>query len=259
MNLRPGRQRLRIMAFRPIQTGVSRSGRRRTLYEIEADRGVIAHDALVLLPNVRHEKIPPITPTGPAKYNPDGRRTRPSSNSAARMKHSAGSPFPQSFARPRNQANSNPDDRAHKPGDHYQYACAMQERMSNRPTAADADARPHVALLQLEADIEDFRHGVASAFDKTPPVWMAETDCCPTRAFGIHSADVIGVECMIGMIERYGPFEHQGRTTALFDRAIDRPFGSEVGRAHSHEYWLKPCRSGPPVLAARQPRQIGGL
>ena len=35
----------------------------------------------------------------------------------------------------------------------------------------------------------------------------------PTETIAVHSANVVGVRHMIGMIERYGPFERVGYTT----------------------------------------------
>lgn len=43
--------------------------------------------------------------------------------------------------------------------------------------------------------------------------WMAERDIWPTETIAVHSANVVGVRHMIGMIERYEPFERVGYAT----------------------------------------------
>lgn len=48
---------------------------------------------------------------------------------------------------------------------------------------------------------------------RTLVYWMAEHDCWPSEAISVHSANVVGVDYMLGMIERYGPFERVGHTT----------------------------------------------
>lgn len=43
--------------------------------------------------------------------------------------------------------------------------------------------------------------------------WMAENDTWPTESISVHSANVVGVDYMVGMIERYSPLNRVGRTT----------------------------------------------
>ena len=49
--------------------------------------------------------------------------------------------------------------------------------------------------------------------------WMAETNCWPSKSISIHSANIVGVEYMVGMIKRYGPFEKVGGLGHVFRRA----------------------------------------
>jgi hypothetical protein len=37
-------------------------------------------------------------------------------------------------------------------------------------------------------------------------LWMAEHDCWPPQGIRIHSANVVGVRRMLGVIDRYGPY-----------------------------------------------------
>jgi hypothetical protein len=57
--------------------------------------------------------------------------------------------------------------------------------------------------------------------------WMCEHNCWPTEAITIHSANVVAVKYMLGMLQRYGPFiSDRGRWTTWttrFVRASDTP------------------------------------
>jgi hypothetical protein len=44
-------------------------------------------------------------------------------------------------------------------------------------------------------------------------LWMAENDHWPTNTIAVHSANPVGVDYMLGVITRYGPFIRDGRTT----------------------------------------------
>jgi hypothetical protein len=71
----------------------------------------------------------------------------------------------------------------------------------------------------------------------------------PTHAITIHSPNVVGVDYMIGMIERYGPFERVGTqardssgapiVTVVRQRDNDeRQLASCCGVKHRDSYWL---------------------
>jgi two-component sensor histidine kinase len=40
-------------------------------------------------------------------------------------------------------------------------------------------------------------------------LWMAENDIWPSESLNIHSGNVVGVQYMTGVVERYGPFERE--------------------------------------------------
>jgi hypothetical protein len=70
-----------------------------------------------------------------------------------------------------------------------------------------------VTEASLDHDLGLDDEGLELAEGRTLVYWMAENDCWPKEAITVHGANVVGVEYMIGMIERYGPFERRGRTT----------------------------------------------
>jgi hypothetical protein len=87
---------------------------------------------------------------------------------------------------------------------------------------------PAVALMErgqvtdasLDHDLGMDERGQELPEGRTLVYWMAEKDCWPSQSIAVHSANVVGVDYMVGMIERYGPFIREGRTTR-FVRASD--------------------------------------
>lgn len=70
-----------------------------------------------------------------------------------------------------------------------------------------------VAEASLDHDLGQDDQGQQLPEGRRLAYWMAENDCWPTEAISIHSANVVGVDYMLGTIERYGPFERVGHTT----------------------------------------------
>jgi hypothetical protein len=60
---------------------------------------------------------------------------------------------------------------------------------------------------------------------RTLVYWMVENDCWPSERLSVHSANTVGRDYMIGMIERYGPFVRVGHSTR-FVRASE-PSGQQ--------------------------------
>lgn len=65
----------------------------------------------------------------------------------------------------------------------------------------------------LDHDLGRAEDGSLLPEGRTLAVWMAEHDCWPSRSIAVHSANAVGVDYMVGVIERYSPFEREGRTT----------------------------------------------
>jgi hypothetical protein len=61
-----------------------------------------------------------------------------------------------------------------------------------------------VSHASLDHDLGDYNEdgGEGYAF----VVWMAEHDHWPTQGIRIHSANVVGLRRMLGVIDRYGPY-----------------------------------------------------
>jgi hypothetical protein len=82
-------------------------------------------------------------------------------------------------------------------------------------TVADATAlmeAGQVAEASLDHDLGEGVDGRGLPEGRTLVYWMAEHQCWPTEAITVHSANPVGVDYMLGMIERYGPFVRVGRT-----------------------------------------------
>jgi hypothetical protein len=82
-------------------------------------------------------------------------------------------------------------------------------------TVADATAlmeAGEVAEASLDHDLGEDVDGRELPEGRTLIYWMAEHECWPTKAITVHSANPVGVDYMLGMIERYGPFARVGRT-----------------------------------------------
>lgn len=82
--------------------------------------------------------------------------------------------------------------------------------------------QPSTMILGQDADGNELPEG-------RPVYWMAENNRWPSEAIIVHSADVVGVAYMSGMIERYGPVSRVGMSTR-FLRApnADQPSTSPV-------------------------------
>jgi hypothetical protein len=69
-----------------------------------------------------------------------------------------------------------------------------------------------VSQASLDHDLGQDDDGRELPEGRTLVYWMAEHDCWPSEAITVHSANVVGVSYMVGMIERYGPFTRAGST-----------------------------------------------
>jgi hypothetical protein len=67
-----------------------------------------------------------------------------------------------------------------------------------------------VLEASLDHDLGPDEHGAELPAGRTLVYWMAEHDIWPSEAITIHSANVVGVEYMTGMIERYSPLVRVG-------------------------------------------------
>jgi hypothetical protein len=56
----------------------------------------------------------------------------------------------------------------------------------------------------LDHDLGEFNEDGGEGYALT--VWMAEHDRWPTQGIRIHSANVVGLRRMLGVIDRYGPY-----------------------------------------------------
>jgi hypothetical protein len=54
---------------------------------------------------------------------------------------------------------------------------------------------------------------------RTLVYWMAEHEVWPSESISVHSGNPVGVDYMVGMIERYGPFRRVGQRSR-FVRAV---------------------------------------
>jgi hypothetical protein len=77
----------------------------------------------------------------------------------------------------------------------------------------------HVTEASLDHDLGQDDDGKELPEGRTLVYWMAENNCWPSEAITIHSANVVGVDYMVGMIERYGPFVRVGRAARFTRRA----------------------------------------
>jgi hypothetical protein len=60
----------------------------------------------------------------------------------------------------------------------------------------------NVIEASLDHDLGEDEEGTELQEGRTLVYWMAENDCWPAEQITIHSANVVGVDYMIGMIER---------------------------------------------------------
>ena len=67
------------------------------------------------------------------------------------------------------------------------------------------------ASLDHDLGVGDDGHELPQG--RTLVYWMAENDTWPTEALSVHSANVIGVQYIVGMTERYSPLVRVGATT----------------------------------------------
>ena len=56
----------------------------------------------------------------------------------------------------------------------------------------------------LDHDLGRFNEDGGEGYDLV--VWMAQHDSWPTEGIRIHSANVVGLRRMLGVIDRYGPY-----------------------------------------------------
>ena len=77
-----------------------------------------------------------------------------------------------------------------------------------------------VCEASLDHDLGQDDDGKELPEGRTLVYWMAESDCWPSDTITIHSANVVGVDYMVGMIERYGPFIRDGGTTRFVRSAL---------------------------------------
>jgi hypothetical protein len=70
-----------------------------------------------------------------------------------------------------------------------------------------------VSDISLDNDLGTDAEGTPLPEGRHLALWMAENECWPTNTISVHSANPIGVQYMIGVITRYGPFVREGRTT----------------------------------------------
>jgi hypothetical protein len=68
-----------------------------------------------------------------------------------------------------------------------------------------------VTEASLDHDLGSDLDGNELPAGRTLVYWMAENDVWPAEALSVHSANVVGVEYMVGMIERYSPLVRDGR------------------------------------------------
>jgi hypothetical protein len=69
-----------------------------------------------------------------------------------------------------------------------------------------------VTAASLDHDLGQDEDGQELPEGRTLVYWTAENDRWPSEAISVHSANVVGVEYVIGMIARYGPFKRVGQT-----------------------------------------------
>jgi hypothetical protein len=70
-----------------------------------------------------------------------------------------------------------------------------------------------VSEASLDHDLGTDEQGTGLPEGRALVYWMAEHNCWPSEAIAVHSANVVGVQYMVGMIARYGPFLRLGSTT----------------------------------------------
>jgi hypothetical protein len=70
-----------------------------------------------------------------------------------------------------------------------------------------------VTEASLDHDLGTDQQGQELPEGRTLVYWMAENGCWPSDAITIHSANVVGVDYMVGMIERYSSFMRVGHST----------------------------------------------
>ena len=69
------------------------------------------------------------------------------------------------------------------------------------PEAKEILESQEVSEASLDHDLGD-----QEPEGRTLVLWMAEHEIWPTEEIVIHSGNVVGVEYMTGVVERYGPF-----------------------------------------------------
>lgn len=69
-----------------------------------------------------------------------------------------------------------------------------------------------VTHASLDHDLGQDESGLELPEGRTLVYWMAEHKCWPSEELLVHSANVVGINYMTGMIERYGPFERVADT-----------------------------------------------
>jgi hypothetical protein len=78
--------------------------------------------------------------------------------------------------------------------------------------AIDLMQTGEVVEASLDHDLGEGEDGTPLPEGRRLIYWMAENACWPSETIAIHSANVVGIDYMLGMIERYGPFERVGDT-----------------------------------------------
>jgi hypothetical protein len=75
-----------------------------------------------------------------------------------------------------------------------------------------------VTDASLDHDLGTDAEGNELPEGRTLVYWMAENDRWPSNSIAVHSANPVGVDYMLGMIERYGPFVRDGYSTRFIRR-----------------------------------------
>jgi hypothetical protein len=98
------------------------------------------------------------------------------------------------------------DDLRTPPDDTWTWVKTVDDAITLMKTGAVAEA-------SLDHDLGQDDQGQQLPEGRRLAYWMAENDCWPTESIAVHSANVVGVEYIVGVVERYGPFGRIGRTT----------------------------------------------
>jgi hypothetical protein len=98
------------------------------------------------------------------------------------------------------------DDVRTSPDDSWTWIKTVDQAIACMNTAQVTEA-------SLDHDLGQDDDGNGLPEGRTSVYWMAENDQWPWKSITIHSANVVGVDYMEGMITRYGPFVREGHTT----------------------------------------------